>query len=108
MTLPLHQRRCGVCTAATPRADADQIRAWSAELDPAWAVVGDRLVRTWRLADFAGALALAVRLGAVAEEEQHHPELTIGWGRLRAELWTHAIGGLSEADFVLAARLDRA
>ena len=101
----LADRRCGVCTASTPPATEDQVRAWTGELHPDWKVVGARLVRTWRFPDFAQALALADRVGGVAEAEGHHPEITIGWGFCRVEVWTHAIGGLSEADFVLAAKL---
>jgi 4a-hydroxytetrahydrobiopterin dehydratase len=104
--MALADRRCGVCTASTPRATEEQVRAWSSELDPSWEV-GARLVRRWRFRDFAQALAFANRVGAVAEVEGHHPEITVGWGSCRVEIWTHAIDGLSEADFVLAAKVDR-
>nr|AQQ74989.1 hypothetical protein [uncultured bacterium] len=57
--------------------------------------------------DFADALAFANKAGAIAEEEQHHPDLTVKWGTVGIELSTHAIGGLSENDFILAAKIDR-
>jgi 4a-hydroxytetrahydrobiopterin dehydratase len=103
----LVDRRCGACTASTPPATEAQVRTWLLEL-PRWAVVDGRLVRELRLRDFAEALAAANRVGAVAEAEGHHPDLAVGWGRLGISVFTHAIGALSEADFVLAAKIDRA
>jgi 4a-hydroxytetrahydrobiopterin dehydratase len=58
--------------------------------------------------DFSSALAFANRIGALADELDHHPDLHVSWGKLGIDLWTHDVGGLSEADFVLAARIDRA
>jgi len=65
-----------------------------------------RLRRSFSFDDFAQALSFGVRVGSVAEEEGHHPALLIEWGRLRAEWWTHAIGGLHRNDFVMAAKTD--
>ena len=58
--------------------------------------------------DFVAALSLANRVGAIAEEEAHHPDLHVRWGELRVEIWTHKIDGLTESDFILAAKIDRA
>ncbi|MCK6448531.1 MAG: 4a-hydroxytetrahydrobiopterin dehydratase [Planctomycetes bacterium] len=76
------------------------------ELDPAWRVDGPRLTREWRTRDFADALELVQRFARIAEAEDHHPEITLGYGRVAVVLWTHTVGGLSENDFVLAAKLD--
>jgi 4a-hydroxytetrahydrobiopterin dehydratase len=65
------------------------------------------LVKEFRFPDFKQALAFANKVGEVAEEEQHHPDMTIGWGNVSIELSTHAIGGLSENDFILAAKIDK-
>jgi 4a-hydroxytetrahydrobiopterin dehydratase len=74
---------------------------------PAWTLDFPRLSRTFQLADFRAALAWANRVGMLAEEEQHHPDFHLtGWNRLELELWTHAVGGLSENDFVLARKID--
>ena len=102
----LGDERCGACDRDTPRLDDDTVRTYLAELDPAWSVTGDRLTRTWRFPDFAQGLALVNAIGAIAESEGHHPDLWLAWGRVRVELQTHAIGGLSRADFVLAAKVD--
>lgn len=57
--------------------------------------------------NFLESLALANKIGEVAEEQGHHPDLLVRWGELNIELWTHKIDGLSEADFILAAKIDR-
>lgn len=72
---------------------------------PGWEVRDGRLFRRWKFADFAEALAFANRVGALAEAANHHPDLKIGWGYAEIELHTHDIGGLSGADFDLAAKI---
>ena len=66
-----------------------------------------QLVKTFRLRDFLGAVDLVNQITPVAEAEGHHPDLLVTWGRVRVQLWTHAAGGLTENDFVLAAKIDR-
>jgi 4a-hydroxytetrahydrobiopterin dehydratase len=66
------------------------------------------LERTYNFPDFAQALAFANKVGAIAEEEGHHPDLHIAWGKCKVEIWTHKIDGLTESDFYLAAKADRA
>ncbi len=74
---------------------------------PYWQVVdGERLSRSFKFKNFKEALTLVDRVGEVAEAEQHHPEISFGWGRATIEIWTHAIGGLTENDFILAAKID--
>lgn len=68
----------------------------------------DALVRRYRFDDFLGAIAFVNRIAPVAESEGHHPDLVVGWGRVEVVLWTHAAGGLTENDFILAARIDAA
>ena len=64
------------------------------------------LRRSYRFSDFAQALRAAVLVGEMAEEQQHHPDLHVSWGRLGVEIWTHKIGGLTESDFIFAAKCD--
>ena len=106
--MALSDERCEACHPGTPTVHGAELAALKGELDPGWEVNADetRLHRTVRVADFGAALAAAVRAGMVAETQGHHPDLTVAWGRLGIELWTHAVGGLTRADFVLAARLD--
>jgi len=103
----LARRRCGACGSDTPRLTAEQVREIVSEV-PQWTLEGDSLVRDLKLKNFRAALDLLNRVGALAEAEGHHPDLTIhAWNRLRVQLSTHAIGGLSINDFILAAKIDQ-
>jgi 4a-hydroxytetrahydrobiopterin dehydratase len=104
----LAARTCAACHARTPPAQDPQLVQWLAILGPLWRTVEGALERTWPCADFRSALELAQRAAAVSEAMGHHPQLTVAWGELRARLWTHATGSLTEADVVLAARLELA
>ena len=75
---------------------------------PGWELAdsGKRITRCYKRKDFAEALAFVNRIGAVAEEEGHHPDITFGWGYVTVELFTHKIGGLHENDFILAAKIN--
>ena len=108
----LADRRCAACRPGTPPLDDDAIQRLLTEV-PEWEVVRPagapaRLRRALKFATFADALAFANRVGALADAEDHHPELHVSWGRLGIETWTHSVGGLSENDFILAAKIDRA
>lgn len=103
----LADRDCRRCRTAT--LDAFGIDPLLAELSDRWRVVGtDRLEGDLVFPDFAEGLEFVNIVGAIAEAQDHHPELHLSWGRVRVILWTHSAGGLTEADFVLAARIDRA
>lgn len=72
-----------------------------------WKVVDEHhLERTFRFPDFRQALAFTNRVGELAEAEQHHPDLHLGWGKVTMQVWTHKIDGLSDNDFILAAKTD--
>ena len=107
--MSLADRACTPCRGDTPPLTADALPPLRAELHDDWAVIeAHHLERTFRFPDFAGALAYVNRVGAIAEEADHHPSIELGWGRVKLEIWTHSIDGLSENDFILAARWDRA
>ena len=77
---------------------------------PLWKLTGDhkRLRREWRVKDFAAGLDFFQRVGQIAEAEDHHPDLhLVEYRNVAIELWTHAVGGLSENDFILAAKIDQ-
>jgi 4a-hydroxytetrahydrobiopterin dehydratase len=75
--------------------------------DGEWRRDGQTIVREWTLTDFAGAIAFVNRVAALAEAADHHPDIVVhGWNKVRLELSTHSQGGLTEADFELAARID--
>jgi 4a-hydroxytetrahydrobiopterin dehydratase len=85
--------------------DADEIRRRAGGLTD-WRVGDGRLSKNFRFPDFQSALAFVNRVGAVAEEMGHHPDIHLGWGRADVETWTHDAGGITELDFTLAAKID--
>lgn len=92
--------------------DQETAEKYHAQVDPRWRLVRDsenrlRIRRTLRTKNFLKALDLFQLVGGVAEEEKHHPDLHLeGWNTVTVELWTHARDGLSENDFIVAAKLD--
>jgi 4a-hydroxytetrahydrobiopterin dehydratase len=105
----LTKKRCVACESGVPPLDAASVRQYLAAV-PQWRLTADgqRIRREWRVKDFVTALDFFRRVGEVAEAEDHHPDLhLVGYRNVAIELWTHALGGLSENDFILAAKLDR-
>ena len=103
----LASRKCVPCHGGVPRLAGAQVEALARQLD-GWRVVDEHhLEKEYEFKNFAGALALVNRIGVLAEEEGHHPDLSFGWGYARVRIWTHAIDGLSESDFILAAKIDQ-
>jgi 4a-hydroxytetrahydrobiopterin dehydratase len=111
----LAQRECVPCRGGVPPLTGEQIAPLLAQLDPAWHVVErpdpkhtmvKLLARTYVFVNFNETMQAAQRIGAMAEEQQHHPDLHVAWGRLGVEIWTHKIGGLTESDFIFAAKCD--
>lgn len=84
------------------------LHALARELGPPWTIVGDELRRRYAFADFAAAAAFAAAVAPIADADDHHPELLVGWGRVDVRLSTHDVDGLSARDFIVAAKLDRA
>jgi 4a-hydroxytetrahydrobiopterin dehydratase len=107
--MTLADERCEVCKPGTPHLGDEEAAGLTGEIDGAWEVVGghEKLRRRVKTADFGDSMAVAVRIGFVAEAEGHHPDLHVHWGRLVIDLTTHAAKGLTRNDFVLAAKIDR-
>ena len=104
----LADRQCVPCKGGVPPLEGEALGNFSAQL-PDWKVIdGRRLNKTYLFPDFQKALDFVNRAGAVAEAEGHHPDLCLAWGRVDAVIYTHKINGLTESDFVMAAKLDRA
>lgn len=104
----LTQQHCTPLPPGTPPLAPPDWQALRSQIDAAWQVVdGHHLQRVYPLPDFANGLALVNRIGALAEAEDHHPDLLLAWGRVEIALWTHSVGGLSLNDFILAAHIDR-
>lgn len=104
----LAARRCQPCEKGTPPLQGAALAALAAQLD-GWTVVdGHHLEKEYKFRDFKTALDYVNRLGEVAEAEGHHPDVFLAWGKVKVTLWTHSVGGLSENDFILAAKADAA
>jgi 4a-hydroxytetrahydrobiopterin dehydratase len=108
MRASLADQTCIPCKGGVPPLNREQIAPLQAEV-PGWEVPDDkRLVRTYRFKNFAEAMSYANQVAAIAEEQGHHPDLYVAWGKVRVEVWTHKIDGLTESDFYFAAKCDRA
>lgn len=104
----LANRDCVPCTGGEQPLEHQAIEALRGLLSGEWTVENDHeLVRKFSFPDFAKALAFTNDIGAIAEQQNHHPDIFLAWGRVEVTIWTHAIDGLSESDFVLAAKIDR-
>ncbi len=105
--MALAQKHCVPCRGGVPPLGAEEIARLSPEV-PEWNVVEQHhLSKTYTFPDFRSALEFVNRAGALAEQEGHHPKLCLSWGKVEARIWTHKIDGLTESDFILAAKLDQ-
>lgn len=102
---PLVQQHCAACAGGTPPLSVEQAQALLPQV-PGWALADGLLVRTVRCKSFPTAIALVDRVAVLAEAEGHHPDFHIHYARVRLELTTHAIHGLSDNDFILAAKIN--
>jgi 4a-hydroxytetrahydrobiopterin dehydratase len=102
----LAEKDCIPCKGGVPPMAGAEIQRLLKEID-GWASVDDHhLTKTYGFKDFATALAFVDRIGAMAEKQWHHPDLYLAWGKVRVDIWTHKIDGLTESDFVFAAKCD--
>jgi 4a-hydroxytetrahydrobiopterin dehydratase len=109
MPSKLAKKRCVPCRGGIPPLVGDDIQRLQQELGGGWSVVDEHhLQKEYTFDDFAEALDFTNRVGAIAEEEGHHPDIALSWGRVELKIWTHKIDGLTESDFVLAAKADAA
>lgn len=104
----LAAKTCEPCKGGVPPLTPTEIAPLHAALGADWQVVEHHhLHRKYGFPDFATALTFVNAVGAVAEAEGHHPDITLAWGRVEIDLYTHKIDGLAEADFVLAAKIEQ-
>lgn len=104
----LAERNCVPCKGGVPPLTAEEIAPLQAQVD-GWNVVDSHhLEKQYKLKNFATALELVNRIGAIAEQQNHHPDIFLAWGKVGVKIWTHKINGLTESDFVFAAKCDAA
>jgi 4a-hydroxytetrahydrobiopterin dehydratase len=103
----LANKSCVPCRGGVPPLGGEALRKLASQVKD-WEVVKEHhLTRTYLFPDFAKALAYVNKIGGIAEAEGHHPDIYLAWGKVRVEIWTHKIDGLTESDFILAAKCDR-
>jgi len=109
MNAELAKKKCRPCNESQAPLKGDAIKKLQHDLDDNWKVIGEHhLEKEYAFKNFKEALNFTNRVGAIAEHEGHHPDIFLGWGKVKLDLWTHNIGGLSENDFILAAKADEA
>lgn len=105
--MSLSDKTCVPCRGGVPPLKGEAIVPLLAQLSE-WAVVDEHhLCKEHTFADFVTALAFVNRVGELAEAQGHHPDIYLTWGKARIEIWTHKIDGLTESDFILAAKIDK-
>ena len=103
----LSSKTCTPCRGGVPPLAGQELQALAKQV-PQWRVVdGHHITRTFTFPDFRQALGFVNKVGEIAELEGHHPDIFLAWGRAEVTTWTHAIDGLTESDFILAAKIDK-
>ena len=106
---PLADMRCVACQKGTPPLRGGDLAGFMNRLGGDWIVANElHLEKAYRFKNFREALDFTNTVGEIAEKEGHHPEITLTWGLAVVRIWTHKIDGLTESDFVLAAKVDQA
>jgi 4a-hydroxytetrahydrobiopterin dehydratase len=101
----LAAQQCIPCRGGVPPLSADEIAPLQAQLGEGWNVVdGHHLSKEFTFKNFRQALEFVNCVGEMAEEQAHHPDIVLAWGRVRIDIWTHKIDGLTESDFIFAAK----
>jgi 4a-hydroxytetrahydrobiopterin dehydratase len=99
-------RKCEACEAGTPPLSPEKASELHSQIDADWTMAEDRIERQFKFKNFRDAFGMATRVGLLAEQQGHHPDFEIGWGSLKLTLTTHAAKGLTDNDFIMAAKID--
>lgn len=104
----LYKKKCVPCEGGVPSLEPDQVQGYKKEVNENWKVIDNKKIRRdFSFVNFKQTMDVANKIADIAEEEGHHPDLYISYGKLGVELWTHAVNGLTENDFILAAKIDK-
>ena len=108
----LFEKKCIACDGSIPAFDKKEIHKYLKKVD-GWEVKSDKdksfyLIKEFKFKNFKESQNFTNKIGNIAEEEGHHPDISFGWGYCKIKIFTHAIKGLAESDFILAAKIDKA
>jgi 4a-hydroxytetrahydrobiopterin dehydratase len=104
----LAEQHCVPCRGGVPPLRGEQLVPYAQQL-PDWKIIEEHhILKSFLFPDFRKALDFTNRAGEIAEAEGHHPDLCLSWGKVEVKIYTHKIQGLTESDFVLAAKIDQA
>ncbi len=107
MATDLASKTCVPCRGGVPPLAGEELRQYTAQV-PGWEVVDQHhLHRAFKFPDFRTALDFVNKVGEIAEEQGHHPNIFLTWGKVETDIWTHKIDGLTESDFILAAKISK-
>ncbi len=107
-TTDLAEMECVPCRGGVPPLAGDDLKLIHERLGSSWNLVGEHHIeKEYTFPDFKEALAFTNRVGELAERQGHHPDIHLAWGKVKVEIWTHKIDGLTESDFILAAKIDK-
>jgi 4a-hydroxytetrahydrobiopterin dehydratase len=104
--MSLAAKHCIPCRGGIPALKGEQLLQYQGQVSGWQAVAEHHLLKTYTFPDFRRALAFVNRVGELAESEGHHPDIFLAWGRVDIKIWTHKVDGLTESDFILAAKID--
>ncbi|MGL4997906.1 MAG: 4a-hydroxytetrahydrobiopterin dehydratase [Cetobacterium sp.] len=103
----LSDKHCIPCQGGIPPLGQEEINKLLDQLKNGWEInKSGHLYKRFEFNDFMGGMEFANKIALIAEQEAHHPDLTVSWGRCAIEIWTHKINGLNESDFILAAKIE--
>ena len=104
----LASKQCVPCRGGVPPLKGAEVQALREKLGNDWQVMEEHhLEKSFRFKDFREALDFTVRVGELAEQQGHHPDIYLAWGKVKLTIWTHKIDGLTESDFIFAAKADQ-
>jgi len=103
----LASKTCVPCRGGVPPLKGGELESYLKQVEGWSAVDEHHLHKAFKFPDFRQALDFVNRVGSIAEQQGHHPDILLNWGKVEITLWTHAIGGLTESDFIIAAKVDQ-
>ncbi|PIN74197.1 4a-hydroxytetrahydrobiopterin dehydratase [Candidatus Woesearchaeota archaeon CG10_big_fil_rev_8_21_14_0_10_45_16] len=105
--MDLTKKKCVACEGGIPPLKGERLKKYQ-KMVKGWKTVrSHQIEKGYKFKDFKTALKFVDKIGSLAEKEGHHPDIFLAWGKVKVTLWTHAVNGLSENDFIMAAKIDK-